>query len=67
MRLHTNRETGRPKVFGYVEFIDIEAVKKAFEGLTGADVNGRMIGQDYSQPRDGGSGGEILAMIVVLG
>lgn len=58
VRLPTDRETGRPKGFGYVEFTDIEAAKKAYEGLAGTEIEGRAIRLDYSQPRDnGGSGG----------
>ena len=52
VRLPTDRESGRPKGFGYVEFTDIEAAKKAFGGLAGAEIAGRSIRLDYSQPRD---------------
>jgi len=58
VRLPTDRETGRPKGFGYVEFEDIEGAKKAFEGAAGAEIEGRNIRVDFSQPRDSsGSGG----------
>ena len=57
VRLPTDRESGRPKGFGYVEFTDIETAKKAFEGAKGMDVDGRAIRLDFSQPRDGASGG----------
>ncbi len=57
VRLPTDRETGNPKGFGYVEFTDIEAAKKAFEGATGTEVDGRAIRIDYSQPRDNSGGG----------
>lgn len=56
VRLPTDRETGRPKGFGYVEFTDIETAKKAFEGLSGTEVAGRPIRLDYSQPRDNSGG-----------
>ena len=52
VRLPTDRETGRPKGFGYVEFEDIEGAKKAFEGASGAEIEGRNIRVDFSQPRD---------------
>ncbi|OCB88328.1 RNA-binding domain-containing protein [Sanghuangporus baumii] len=32
VRLPTDRDSQRPKGFGYVEFVDIESSKKAFEG-----------------------------------
>jgi nucleolin len=57
VRLPTDRETGRPKGFGYVEFEDIEGAKKAFEGAAGAEIEGRAIRLDYSQPRDSSGGG----------
>lgn len=57
VRLPTDRETGRPKGFGYVEFEDIEGAKKAFEASNGAEIEGRNIRLDYSQPRDSSGGG----------
>lgn len=59
VRLPTDRESGRPKGFGYVEFTDIEVAKKAYAGLVGTEIAGRAIRLDYSQPRDdsGGRGG----------
>ena len=57
VRLPTDRESGRPKGFGYVEFSDIEAAKKAYEGLAGTEIEGRAVRLDYSQPRDSNGGG----------
>ncbi|KAI0662830.1 hypothetical protein C8Q70DRAFT_907683 [Cubamyces menziesii] len=57
VRLPTDRESGRPKGFGYVEFSDIEAAKKAYEGLAGTEIEGRAIRLDFSQPRDSNGGG----------
>jgi len=57
VRLPTDRDTGRPKGFGYVEFEDIDGAKKAFEATNGADIEGRSIRLDYSQPRDSSGGG----------
>jgi len=58
VRLPTDRESGRPKGFGYVEFEDLEGAKKAFEGAAGAEIEGRAIRLDYSQPRDSSGGGD---------
>jgi len=58
VRMPTDRESGRPKGFGYVEFSDIEAAKKAFEGAAGSEIAGRAIRIDYSQPRDPNGGGD---------
>jgi nucleolin len=57
VRLPTDRETGRPKGFGYVEFEDIDGAKKAFEATNGAEIDGRSVRLDYSQPRDSSGGG----------
>ena len=56
VRLPTDRDTGRPKGFGYVEFEDVDGAKKAFEATNGADIEGRSIRLDYSQPRDSSGG-----------
>lgn len=58
VRLPTDRETGAPKGFGYVEFGDVDTAKKAYEGAQGSAVDGRNLRLDYSQPRsnDGGGG-----------
>ena len=57
VRLPTDRDTGRPKGFCYVEFEDIDGAKKAFEASQGAEIDGRSVRLDYSQPRDGPGGG----------
>jgi len=57
VRLPTDRDTGRPKGFGYVQFEDIDGAKKAFEALSGSELDGRSIRLDYSQPRDTAGGG----------
>ncbi|KDR83522.1 hypothetical protein GALMADRAFT_649640 [Galerina marginata CBS 339.88] len=57
VRLPTDRDTGRPKGFGYVEFEDIDGAKKAFGASNGAEIEGRAIRLDYSQPRDSSGGG----------
>ncbi len=57
VRLPTDRDTGRPKGYGYVEFEDIEGAKKAFEASRGTEIDGRGVRLDYSQPRDGPGGG----------
>lgn len=56
VRLPTDRETGRMKGFGYVEFTDMESAKKAFEGAQGMDLGGRGLRLDYSQPRTDSGG-----------
>ncbi|KAL8911530.1 MAG: hypothetical protein Q9172_007655 [Xanthocarpia lactea] len=61
VRIPTDRESGQPKGFAYVEFGSIEEAVTAFEGMKGASISGRAIRIDYasSKPRneDGGRGG----------
>lgn len=63
VRVPTDRESGKVKGFGYVEFFDIEFAKKALGDAQGKELLGRNLRLDYSQPRGedgnarGGSGG----------
>lgn len=62
VRVPTDRESGRPKGFAYVEYSDIESAKKAHTALAGYELDGRSLRLDFSQPRDdsaprGGFGG----------
>lgn len=49
-RIITDRETGRAKGFGYVEFETSDAATKALE-LSGTDLDGREIRVDISAPK----------------
>ena len=55
VRLPTDRESGRPKGIGYVEFESVESAKKAFHGARNAEIEGRNIRLDFAQPRDSGT------------
>jgi nucleolin len=57
VRVPTDRESGKIKGFGYVEFFDIEVAKQAFQGVQNMELLGRNLRLDYSQPRDESSGG----------
>jgi nucleolin len=57
VRVPTDRESGKMKGFGYVEFFDIELAKKAFQGVQNMELLGRNLRLDYSQPRDENGGG----------
>ena len=58
--LPTDRETGRPRGFGFVEMADEDA-KKAIQSLDGKDLGGRSLRVNEAQPREqrgsGGGGG----------
>ncbi len=53
-----DRDTGRPKGFGFVEMSNDAEAKKAIEGLNGKDFMGRSLNVNEARPRtDGPRGG----------
>ncbi len=48
----TDRNTGRSKGFGFVEFGTEEAATKAVEKFNGFDFQGRELKIDYAKPRE---------------
>jgi cold-inducible RNA-binding protein len=53
----TDRETGRPRGFAFVEMSSDQEAAKAIEQLNGRDVDGRAINVNEAQERTGGGGG----------
>ena len=53
----TDRETGRSKGFGFVEFADDKAGQAAIEALDGKEVGGRALKVNEARPRESGGGG----------
>ena len=56
----TDRDTGRPRGFGFVEMSSDEEAKAAIEGLNGTDLLGRALRVNEARPRTdrrGGGGG----------
>ncbi|MDY0002300.1 MAG: RNA-binding protein [Polyangia bacterium] len=53
----TDRETGRPRGFGFVEMSDANAARAAMEALDNFSVDGRNLKVNEAKPREGGGGG----------
>ncbi len=57
INLISDRETGRPKGFGFVEMANDEQAKAAIAGLNGTDMGGRTVNVNEARPRPEGGGG----------
>lgn len=56
-KIVTDRDTGRPRGFGFVEMSSEAEAKKAIEELNGRDVQGRPVAVREAEERRGGPGG----------
>ncbi|MFO7713656.1 RNA recognition motif domain-containing protein [Desulfosarcina sp.] len=53
-----DRDTGRPKGFGFVEMPDGEEARKAIEAMNGKELKGRAMNVNEARPKpEGGRGG----------
>ncbi len=52
-----DRETGRPRGFGFVEMSDDAQARAAMNALNGTNVDGRDLTVNEAKPREGGGGG----------
>jgi RNA recognition motif-containing protein len=53
-RVVTDRETGRPKGFGFCEYFDIPTAASAQRNLNGHEINGRKIHVDFAEDKERG-------------
>lgn len=53
----TDRDTGRPRGFGFVEVKTPEMAQKAIEQLNGKEIDGRNIAVNISRPMNSDRGG----------
>ena len=51
-----DRDTGRPRGFGFVEMTDSSAAEDAMRALDGSDLGGRSLRVNEAQDRRGGAG-----------
>ena len=51
-----DRETGRPRGFGFVEFNNDDQARAAMTALGGKNVDGRDLTVNEAKPREGGGG-----------
>lgn len=54
----TDRDSGQPRGFAFVEMTDRSAAEAAISHLNGADLNGRALNVNEARPKPQGGGGE---------
>ena len=55
--LITDRDTGRPRGFGFVTMASDDDATKAIEAINGTEVDGRTLNVNEARPKTGGGGG----------
>ena len=53
----TDRETGQPRGFAFVEMSDASAAQNAINALNGAELRGRAMNVNEARPKPAGGGG----------
>ena len=53
----TDRETGQPRGFAFVEMSDSEAAQSAIANLNGTQLHGRAMNVNEARPKPAGGGG----------
>ena len=57
VNLVTDRDTGRPRGFAFVEMTDDSQAEQAISALNGKDMNGRAMNVNEARPKTAGGGG----------
>jgi cleavage stimulation factor subunit 2 len=65
-RLVLNRETGKPKGYGFCEFRDEETALSLRRNLQGYEVNGRQLRVDFAENEKGGIGERNQDQVLLL-
>ena len=53
----TDRDTGQPRGFAFVEMSDRNEAERAINSLNGTDMNGRTLNVNEARPKPAGGGG----------
>jgi cold-inducible RNA-binding protein len=53
----TDRETGQPRGFAFIEMADGDAAQNAIAQLNGTELNGRRLNVNEARPKPAGGGG----------
>jgi RNA recognition motif-containing protein len=53
----TDRDTGRPRGFAFVEMSDSNAAQAAIRGVNGTELGGRTLNVNEARPKTNGGGG----------
>lgn len=56
-KIVTDRETGRSRGFGFVEYETREAAEAAISSRHGANLDGKQLAVNEARPKEGGAGG----------
>ena len=62
----TDRVTGRPRGFGFVEFESADEAQRAIEQLDGSMLDGRSLNVNVARERQGGGGGKEASTLCLV-